>query len=94
MTTLLLHSNKMKWRRLAIQSNITETTQLKRDNIKYASLLVNLASTLFLQSCERYKEALPEEIIQLLDQKIRPNIESLRKDIDEFNESLRKSEDE
>ena len=84
----------MKWKRTDTPTKDDEYSRLKKDNIKYGSLLVNLSSTLFLQSIERYKEVLSEEAIVLLEQAIRPNIETLREEIDKFQEALRNEEED
>ena len=84
----------MKWKRTDTPTKDDEYRRLKKDNIKYGSLLVNLSSTLFLQSIERYKEVLSEEAIVLLEQAIRPNIETLREEIDKFQEALRNEEED
>ena len=55
---------------------------------------MNMASTLFLYTCARYDDALSEEANELLEQKIRAKVESLKKDLSEFNEAILKSEDE
>ena len=84
----------MKWKRTDTPTKDDEYRRLKKDNIKYGSLLVNLSSTLFLQSIERYKEVLSEEATVLLEQAIRPNIETLREEIDKFQEALRNEEED
>ena len=94
MATQLSHFNTMQWKVLVPHSDTNETTQLKRDNIKSGALLVNMASTLFLHTCARHDDALSEEATEVLEQKIRAKVESLRNDLSEFNEAILKSEDE
>ena len=53
-----------------------------------------MASTLFLHTCARHDDALSEEATEVLEQKIRAKVESLRNDLSEFNEAILKSEDE
>ena len=80
--------------KVATQSREGMETQLRRDNVRYVAMLVNISIALLMQSLEKRLQALPPQAITEIEGNIIPSLTIIRGELNQLIEVLKQQENE
>ena len=80
--------------KVATQSREGMEDQLRRDNVRYVAMLVNISIALLMQSLENHLQALPPQAIAEIEGNIIPTLTIIRGELNQLIEVLKQQENE
>ena len=80
--------------KVATQSREGMEDQLRRDNVRYVAMLVNISIALQMQSLENHLQALPPQAITEIEGNIIPSLTIIRGELNQLIEVLKQQENE
>ena len=80
--------------KVATQSREGMEDQLRRDNVRYVAMLVNISIALLMQSLENHLQALPPQAITEIEGNIIPSLTIIRGELNQLIEVLKQQENE
>ena len=80
--------------KVAAQSREGMEDQLRRDNVRYVAMLVNISIALLMQSLENHLQALPPQAITEIEGNIIPSLTIIRGELNQLIEVLKQQENE
>ena len=80
--------------KVATQSRERMEDQLRRDNVRYVAMLVNISIALLMQSLENHLQALPPQAITEIEGNIIPSLTIIRGELNQLIEVLKQQENE
>ena len=80
--------------KVATQSREGREDQLRRDNVRYVAMLVNISIALLMQSLENHLQALPPQAITEIEGNIIPSLTIIRGELNQLIEVLKQQENE
>ena len=80
--------------KVATQSRKGMEDQLRKDNVRYVAMLVNISIALLMQSLENHLQALPPQAITEIEGNIIPSLTIIRGELNQLIEVLKQQENE
>lgn len=80
--------------KVATQSREGMEDQLRKDNVRYVAMLVNISIALLMQSLENHLQALPPQAITEIEGNIIPSLTIIRGELNQLIEVLKQQENE
>ena len=80
--------------KVATQSREGMEDQLRKDNVRYVAMLVNISIALLMQSLESHLQALPPQAITEIEGNIIPSLTIIRGELNQLIEVLKQQENE
>ena len=80
--------------KVATQSREGMEDQLRRDNVRYVAMLINISIALLMQSLENHLQALPPQAITEIEGNIIPSLTNIRGELNQLTEVLKQQENE
>ena len=80
--------------KVATQSREGIEDQLRKDNVRYVAMLVNISIALLMQSLENHLQALPPQAITEIEGNIIPSLTIIRGELNQLIEVLKQQENE
>ena len=80
--------------KVVTQSREGMEDQLRKDNVRYVAMLVNISIALLMQSLENHLQALPPQAITEIEGNIIPSLTIIRGELNQLIEVLKQQENE
>ena len=80
--------------KVVTQSREGMEDQLRKDNVRYVAMLVNISIALLMQSLENHLQALPPQAITEIEGNIIPSLTIIRGALNQLIEVLKQQESE
>ena len=80
--------------KVATQSREGMEDQLRRDNVRYVAMLVNISIALLMQSLENHLQASPPQAITEIEGNIIPSLTYIRGELNQLLEALKQQKTE
>ena len=80
--------------KVATQSREGMEDQLRRDNVRYVAMLINISIALLMQSLENHLQALPPQAITEIEGNIIPSLTIIGGELNQLIEVLKQQENE